>query len=149
MILKIDGSPYLGTTNTFALISPTSHLPIWLKICQIVHQGQPNKKRINKFSRPKIFYSIGQLFVYKTRLWTQLRSRSRYRNVRPLYAFVLISRSFQTVGFFFQVSCLLIKSYECKQKIIRHFHTPSIFTIMNCGGLKIFLVIGNFKKLDQ
>ena len=26
--------------------------------------------------------------------------------------------------------------------------TPSIFTFMNCGELKIFLVIGNFKKLD-
>ena len=123
--------------------------PIWLKICQIVHQGQPNKKRINKFSGQENFYYIGQLFVYKTRLWTQLCTRSRYGNVRPLYAFVFIRRSFQTVRFFSQASCLFTKRQKCKQKIIRHFHTPSIFTIMNCGGLKIFLVIGNFKKLDQ
>merc|ERR1712020_763012 len=96
----------------------------------------------------QFFAYISQLFVYKTGLWTYLRTRSRYSNVRPVYTFVLISRSFHTVGFFFQVSCLLIKSYKCKQKNHRHFHTPSIFTIMNCGGLKNFLVIGNFKKLD-
>ena len=47
-----------------------------------------------------------------------------------------------------QASYLFTKSHECKQKIIRHFHTPSIFTIRKRGGLKIFLVIGNFKKLD-
>ena len=52
----------------------------------------------------------------------------------------------QTVGFFFQASCLFTKSHKCKQKIIRHFHTPSIFTIMNCGGLKIFF--GN-RKLQK
>ena len=68
--------------------------------------------------------------------------------VSGLQWFVFISRSFHTVEFFFQASCLFTKSHKCKQKIIRHFHTPSIFTIMNCGGLKIFLVIGNFKKLD-
>ena len=77
-----------------------------------------------KSKRAKIFVYISQLFVYKTRLWTQLRSRSRCRNVRPLYAFVLISRSFQTVGFFFQVSCLLIKSHKCKQKNHKAFSYP-------------------------
>jgi hypothetical protein len=46
------------------------------------------------------------------------------------------------------LAAILKFTQKCKQKIIRHFHTPSIFTIMNCGGLKIFLVIGNFKKLD-
>ena len=104
---------------------------------------------VEKSKRTQLFAYISQLFVYKTRLWTQLCTHSRYSNVRPVYTFVLISRSFHTVEFFFQASCLFTKSHKCKQKIIRHFHTPSIFTIMNCGGLKIFLVIENFKKLDQ
>merc|ERR1719433_2640334 len=34
---------------------------------------------------------ISQLFVYKTRLWTQPRTRSRYRIVRPVHTFVLTS----------------------------------------------------------
>merc|ERR1719433_1632623 len=101
-----------------------------------------------KSGRAQLFAYISQLFVYKTRLWTWLRTRSRYSNVRPVYTFVFISRSFHTVEFFFQASYLFTKSHKCKQKIIRHFHTPSIFTIMNCGGLKNFLVIGNLKKPD-
>ena len=79
---------------------------------------------VEKSRCAQLFAYISQLFVYKTRLWTQLRTRSRYRNVRPFYAFVLISRSFQTIGFFFQVSCLLIQSRKCKQKNHKAFSYP-------------------------
>ena len=68
-----------------------------------------------KSTRFEYFAYISQLFVYKIHHWTQLRTRSRYRNVRSVYIFVLISRSFQTIVFFFQASCLLIYSHKCKK----------------------------------
>ena len=86
---------------------------------------------VEKSRSAQLFAYISQLFVYKTRLWTQLRTRSRYSNVRPVYTFVFISWSFHTVEFFFQASCLFTKSHKCIQKIIRHFYNPSIFTFMN------------------
>ena len=92
------------------------------------------------------FAYISQLFVYKTRLWTQLRTRSRYINVRPLYAFVVISRSFQTVGFFFQASCLFTKSHKCKQKNHKAFSYPLYLHYQEAWGAENFF--GN-RKLQK
>ena len=89
---------------------------------------------------------ISQLFVYKTRLWTQLCTRSRYINVRPLYAFVVISRSFQTVGFFFQASCLFTKSHKCKQKNHKAFSYPLYLHYQELWGAENFF--GN-RKLQK
>ena len=108
-----------------------------------------DQKSVEKSKRAEFFAYISQLFVYKIYIWTQLRTCSRYRNVRPVYTFVLISRSFQTLVFFSEASGLLIFIHKCKKKIIRQFHTPSTFTFMTCKELKNILVIGNFKKLDQ
>ena len=99
-----------------------------------------------KSKRAKIFAYISQLFVYKTRLWTQLRTRSRYSNVRAVYAFVLISRSFQTVGFFFQASYLFTKRHECKQKNHKAFSYPIYLHYQEAWGAENFF--GN-RKLQK
>ena len=63
----------------------------------------------------------------------------------PVYTFVLISRSFQTIFFSKPAVCWFIVT-NVKKKNIKHFYTPSIFTFMKCKELKKILVIGNIKK---
>ena len=68
------------------------------------------------------------------------------KHVRPVYAFVLLSRSFQTVGFFFQASCLLIKSHKCKQKNHKAFSYPLYLHYYELWGAENFF--GN-RKLQK
>ena len=48
--------------------------------------------------------------------------------------------------FFSRPAVCWLKVKNVNKKIIRHFHTPSIFTIMNCGGTENFF--GN-RKLQK
>ena len=91
---------------------------------------------------------ISQLFAYKTVYLGVFRNRCRYRNVRPVQTFVVMSRSFHTTVIFFQVSCLLIYSHKCKQKNHKAFSCPLYLHFYELLRAKKNLVIGNIKKLD-
>ena len=69
-----------------------------------------------------------------------------FSHFKSANAFVLISQSFQTVGFFFQVSCLLIKSYKCKQKNHKAFSHPLYLHYYELWGAENFF--GN-RKLQK
>merc|ERR1719433_963305 len=81
---------------------------------------------------------ISQLLVYKTRLWTQPRTRSRYSNVRPVHTLVPINRSLHTVEFFFQASYLFTKSHKYKQKNHKAFSYPLYLHCWELWGAESF-----------
>ena len=110
------------TADTFNYLKkPSLNFAQNFRECSFNLAGSESGEKSTRFEN---FAYISQLFVYKIHIWTQLCTCSRYRKVRPLYAFVLISRSFQTVGFFFQASCLFTKSHKCKQKNHKAFSYP-------------------------
>ena len=57
-----------------------------------------------------------------------------------------LSRSFQTIVFFFQASCLLIKSHKCKQKNHKAFSHPLYLHYYELWGAENFF--GN-RKLQK
>ena len=112
LLLKRDWSPYLGTTNTFSSISP---------------------KAKNEFG-----WKFVRLFIRASCLFTKHVSGPSFVPVQDTEMFILISQSFQTVVFFSKSAVCWFRARNVNKKIIRHFHTPSIFTFMNCRELKKF-----------
>ena len=124
-------------------------LRILMKLSENVCLSQPVQNQVRNPSAQKF------LFISVSCLFTKHVCGPSFVPVQDTVMLGLSTRSSLLAGhsilqnFFSRPAICLLKVTNVNKKIIRHFHTPSIFTIRNCGGLKIFLVIGNFKKLDQ